>query len=153
MLNAAVRIDPDRTHSLLWVLTATWFGAILVAPAVEWDGVYAFFSLICHQDAGRSWHLAGHPLPVCVRCVSIYAGFFAALSIHLRPRAAFLRLALGAMGFEFLVARVGFDWEPTRALSGLLVGLAAAGFVELGIRQLFERTQARAPAKALEVPR
>ncbi len=33
------------------------------------------FGRVCHQIPDRSFHLAGEPLGVCIRCTSIYAGF------------------------------------------------------------------------------
>jgi hypothetical protein len=36
--------------------------------------VYLAGSVVCHQRPERSFHLAGIPLPVCARCVGIYAG-------------------------------------------------------------------------------
>lgn len=41
-----------------------------------------FFSPVCHQAASRSFHLMGHPLAVCIRCSSIYAGFLLGLIIY-----------------------------------------------------------------------
>lgn len=136
---AAPGIDRAYTQRALWALSALWFAAILAAPGAELEWVYRLFSAICHQAADRSWHLAGHPLPVCIRCTSIYAGFLAALSFGLPARTWFLRFALAAMLMEFVAARVWIDWEPTRALSGLLFGLAAAGFVNLGVGELLAR--------------
>jgi len=36
--------------------------------------VYLTGSLLCHQLPERSFHLWGSPMPVCARCVGIYAG-------------------------------------------------------------------------------
>ena len=38
---------------------------------------YALGSLICHQQAERSFALAASQLPVCARCFGLYAGFAA----------------------------------------------------------------------------
>lgn len=45
--------------------------------------VYAVGGVICHQLPERSFHLAGVQLPVCARCLGIYAGAAAAASIHM----------------------------------------------------------------------
>ena len=144
------RFDPAHARRALWVLSALWFAAILAAPGAELEWVYRFFSAICHQAPDRSWHLAGLPLPVCIRCTSIYAGFLAALSVRLPARTLFLRFALAAMVLEFVVARVWIDWEPARALSGLLFGLAAAGFVNLGVGELLARRDSLPRATATD---
>ncbi|MBU6997442.1 MAG: DUF2085 domain-containing protein [Theionarchaea archaeon] len=36
--------------------------------------MYLFFSPVCHQLPQRSFHIAGHQLPVCARCTGIYLG-------------------------------------------------------------------------------
>lgn len=36
--------------------------------------IYRVGSLVCHQRPERSFHLWGAQLPVCARCVGIYAG-------------------------------------------------------------------------------
>jgi uncharacterized membrane protein len=145
-ISAVVKIGAAQTHRILWVLAALWCGAILTAPIAELESAYSFFSAICHQMADRSMYLDGHPLPVCIRCAWIYFGLLLALSLRFEPRTWLLRLSLVAMGLEFVIARLWIDWEVTRALSGLLVGLAAAGFVEIGIRELLTRQRPEPPA-------
>lgn len=139
------RFGAIELRRTIWVMAAVWCGAILASPILQIDAIYAVFSNICHQMSERSWHLAGHPLPVCVRCASIYLGGFFALTLHLPAHPVFLRFALAAMAFEFTIARFWIDWEPTRAISGLLLGLAAAGFIESGIVELLERRSAEQP--------
>lgn len=139
-----------RLHTLLWSAAAVWCGAILLAPIAGLDSIYAFFSTICHQMTERSWHLGGEPLAVCIRCTAIYFGALAALAVRLALRTWLLRLALGAMGAEFIAARLWIDWEVTRALSGLLLGLAAAGFVERGIREMLDRRRTVPSGRVLE---
>jgi hypothetical protein len=43
------------------------------------------------------------------------------------------------MVLEFVTARVWIDFEPARAATGLVFGLAAAGFVDAGTRELCSR--------------
>jgi len=128
-----------RTASPRWFLliaSAAWCAAIIVAPLLDSSTAYAFFSLICHQDPARSWFLQGEPLGVCVRCASIYGGFLIGIVAGIRPRTWLLRVSLLTLGLEFSVARLGLDLEGARAVSGLLLGLATAGFVEQGVREL-----------------
>jgi len=133
---------------LLAAGAALWWGAIVAAPLVDLDWVYTFFSAICHQNPDRVWHLAGAPLPVCVRCASIYAGFLLALLGRIPPNSRFLRVALAATLLEFLIARAGLDLEPARAATGLLLGLAAAGFVGAGVAELLRDRISRTFARA-----
>ncbi|HLH30874.1 MAG TPA: DUF2085 domain-containing protein [Terriglobia bacterium] len=116
--------------STLWCLT------IIAAPAFGLSFVYEFFSRICHQDPGRSWQLFGHPLPVCIRCTSIYFAFTASLWLGLKPNVRWLRASIAIMFAEFIVARLFLDAALLRSLSGVLVGLSAAPFVKQGIEEL-----------------
>lgn len=146
MISAARFIDtggiqtPDRT---LWFLTLVWCGAILAAPVLRIETIYSLFSLVCHQIPDRSWPLAGHALPVCIRCISIYFGFMAALTLRLRSSSGFLRLAIAGMAVEFLTARAGADSETARALSGVVFGLATAEFVRSGVREMWNLLERR----------
>ena len=118
---------------LLWCL------AIVAAPLFEIDLLYRLFSAICHQLPDRSWFLDGHPLAVCIRCTAIYAGFLGALVVRLPASTRFLRIALAATALEWVGARLIGDVEAVRAVSGLLLGLASAGFVEQGIAEAAAR--------------
>jgi uncharacterized membrane protein len=75
--------------SFAWVIvlvSAPLFPAPLAALT------YVFGSLICHQRPERSFHLGAAQLPVCARCIGIYAGAACAslgwmLARGSRPRA------------------------------------------------------------------
>jgi hypothetical protein len=62
-----------------WIvaLLAAPVAAALPAPSIVGHGfalvIYAAGSLICHQRPERSFHLLGVQLPVCARCLGIYA--------------------------------------------------------------------------------
>ena len=53
---------------LVWLLTAPFLSPPLSSAA------YLIGSLVCHQLPDRSFHLGGIQLPVCARCLGIYAG-------------------------------------------------------------------------------
>jgi uncharacterized membrane protein len=66
-----------------WTLagaTALWATLIVAAPYLaQLSGgvaavLYAVGGLICHQLPERSFHLVGAQLPVCARCLGLYAG-------------------------------------------------------------------------------
>jgi len=121
---------------LLLALAALWVSAIWIAPLGGRGEIYAFFSAICHQIPARSWSVAGEPLATCIRCTSIYAGFLSALALRLPPLPWLLKVAMGLMLLEVTLAHFWIDLEPARAISGLMVGLAGAGFVSKGIREM-----------------
>lgn len=64
----------------LALAAAAWTVAIVTGPWVStmtgtvggW--LYAVGSLICHQRPERSFHLGAAQLPVCARCLGLYAG-------------------------------------------------------------------------------
>jgi uncharacterized membrane protein len=122
--------------ALLLIGSTLWCVAILAAPILPLPAVYQFFSRICHQDPLRSWYLSGHPLPVCIRCASIYFAFTVSLWIGLKPNARWLRASLAIMAGEFILARLFLDAALLRSLSGILVGLSAAPFVRQGVEEL-----------------
>jgi uncharacterized membrane protein len=130
---------------LLMALAAVaWLALVIAAPAlpVPIAGVmYLAGSLICHQLPERSFHLFGAQLPVCARCLGIYAGVAIGLSAHavgfqiVKTGAASirrLRVALLA-GVAPTVVTVALEWmalwEPSnavRACAGLALGVPIA---------------------------
>ena len=59
-------------------LLAVWCAGIIAAPLLRHAGhdgaalMYGFYGRVCHQLTARSWHIAGEPLAVCVRCSAMY---------------------------------------------------------------------------------
>lgn len=81
-------------HRLLWgasalvVLTFLLFPSVTVLEKSHYVG-YA----ICHQLPARTFHLDGHPLPLCARCTGIYLGAltaFVTIFLFKRQRAIYL---------------------------------------------------------------
>jgi uncharacterized membrane protein len=95
--------SPGRSIFWVYLLTcwgaAAWFAAVFLAPYLKtrcspWQAlVYALYAPVCHQVASRSFHLLGHPLAVCARCLGIYLGFLAGLGLYALSR-GFRRLRL-----------------------------------------------------------
>lgn len=63
-----------------------WCVGLIAAPVLVSQGggwgilgssLYQFFHPICHQLEGRSFHMLGKPLAVCIRCSSVYVAFLA----------------------------------------------------------------------------
>jgi uncharacterized membrane protein len=121
---------------ILLAAVAAWCTAMIAAPLFDSGVIYGFFSSICHQYPERSWFLFGRPLAVCIRCAAIYGGFLIALLLEMPAKTGLLRWAVALTAVEFVVAHLIIDMEVVRAFSGLLLGLAAAGFVAQGFREL-----------------
>jgi hypothetical protein len=148
------RTGVRRATAAFAAASLLWLAAILAAPHAlhEEPGtprrlgaglVYLAGRVVCHQRPERSFHAAGHPLPVCIRCTGIYAA---------APLACLLAIALPAGGGRRLWAwggtrrgillaalpaaiSVTAEWitgwtDPvTRAATGGVVGYAGAGLV------------------------
>jgi uncharacterized membrane protein len=69
---------------ILALLAAGWVALLALSPwlPVPIAGVlYLFGGRICHQLTERSFALAGAQLPVCARCLGIYVGAAAGLTL------------------------------------------------------------------------
>jgi len=128
----------NKTYAALLAGATLWCLSIVVAPMLGLPWVYVFFSRICHQDPSRSWHLAGEPFAVCIRCTSIYFAFTASLWLGLKASVRWLRFSVLLMICEFIFARFVVDLALLRSLSGVLVGLSAAPFVKRAVEEIRE---------------
>jgi uncharacterized membrane protein len=147
------------------IAAAAWVALLLVAPvsptAVA-TPIYLFGSFICHQLTDRSFHVDGVQLPVCARCVGIYAGGAVGALASFVGRPFTGRLAGGAgppsdRTFDrvlllaaalptaiTLVLEWAGLWQPgnvTRAAAGLVLGAGVALLVMRAIH--YERWQRR----------
>ncbi len=152
------RRAPRLPHHLLTAATLLFVGPVFAAPLLRAAGwwpaavVYALFAPICHQIAERSFHLLGHPLAVCHRCLGLYLGFAAGVVVLAR-HAAFRGWLLGRPRtiVWFALPLVLDVWSPgntwfTRAATGVVaalpIGLLAAVAAEelpQSIRSVRER--------------
>lgn len=118
---------------------ALWLLAIFLAPWLAGRGataasrvLYALFSPVCHQAAGRCFAIHGHPLAVCGRCLGIYTGFAAGLLAYPLLRGFSAKPALPAAR-AFAIAILPLAVDGTAGVLGLWrssIGLRfATGFV------------------------
>jgi len=123
---------------LLVLATIAWVGLLLAAPAASLGvplsaATYAFGSLICHQQPGRSFHLDAAQLPVCARCFGLYVGAIAGAVAAVKPttRRTLRLLVLAAAvptAVTWTAEAVGL-WLPsntTRFVAALPLGAAVA---------------------------
>lgn len=126
-------------------LAAAWLALLVAAPVLHPSLAaltYAAGSLICHQLPARSFHLDAFQLPVCARCLGIYAGAAAGCLVAVvsarrlpgRPATQLTRdrwftaLALAPTLVTVVLEWAGV-WYPsnvTRALAGAPAGYAVA---------------------------
>lgn len=120
------------------MLAASWLALLITTPMLPTllaAALYAAGSLICHQQPERSFYVDGAQLPVCGRCLGVYAGaaFGLALSFvpatvpHLAPRTLLI------VGLVPTIVTLGLEWtgiaDPgniVRGAAGVPIGLAAA---------------------------
>jgi uncharacterized membrane protein len=131
------------TKFALLVGATLWCATIIAAPVLGLHFVYDAFSTICHQDPSRSFHLDGSPLPVCIRCASIYFGFLFALILSLRSTPRAVKVAVALTIVEFIVAKTAWDSPWLRSATGLVLGGAIAPFVQQGVAEMFHRGELR----------
>jgi uncharacterized membrane protein len=125
------------------IVTAPW---VARSTAPLGAVLYVVGGLVCHQQAERSFHLAGSQLPVCARCLGLYAGgavglaFWAIAAPRARrvpaPRAAAALIISGIpTGLTVAAAWLGLGdpaniWRaafalPLGTVAGWVVGAAA----------------------------
>ena len=116
-----------------------WFAALLAAPFLPVPlsaAIYSIGSLICHQLPERSFGLAGLQLPVCARCIGIYAGMVVGAGaaplvgrLH-RPRLLIVLSTLPALA-SLLVEWTGLGRPSNglRAATGVVAGSVIAAVV------------------------
>ena len=114
-----------------------WLVLLIAAPAAPTalaTIVYAIGSFICHQRPERSFHIEAAQLPVCARCLGVYAG--AAVGTLSRivpgldpPLGARAALLLGVVPTIVTIALEWTVWDPgnvVRGAAGVPIGVAAA---------------------------
>lgn len=123
---------------LLAALAIGWLVLLIAAPVAPTPittALYAVGSFICHQRPERSFHIEAVQLPVCARCLGIYAGAaIGALSrlvpgsdLAIRARPVLIAAAVPT------VVTLALEWtgvwavgNGARAAAALPLGLAAA---------------------------
>jgi uncharacterized membrane protein len=156
-------------------LTAlAWLALLIVtplAPSSIATLLYAAGAVICHQLPERSFHLAGFQLPVCARCLGIYAGAAAAASIHvlgvfvahssrwrlLSPAAARRVFLVSALP---TVVTVALEWagawsgtNVVRAFAGVALGVGGALVVMSAVATLhYSECLRRRPIEHSQIP-
>jgi uncharacterized membrane protein len=109
-------------------------------PGFAGDALYRFFHSICHQLGERSFHILGKPLAVCIRCLSIYAGFLAGtlvfpfvkrLAYSIFSKRAVLLWSLVPMVVDVALDVLGIRGSTTssRLISGTVFGTVVPFFI------------------------
>jgi uncharacterized membrane protein len=109
--------------------------------------VYAIGGVVCHQLPERSFQLWSRQLPVCARCLGIYAGaattalvlaWARGRSIQVARRAGWrtARLTAGAAALTLNLATLVYEWTTgvtpsnvVRAAAGLTLGAVIAALI------------------------
>jgi uncharacterized membrane protein len=113
------------------VLAGAWLALLVVAPLLPAAAsalTYAAGSLICHQRPERSFHLDGIQLPVCARCLGIYAGAAAgcaAAALLRRPPPDRIRVVTVVALLPTIVT-VALEWLGVWYPSNLMRAFAGA---------------------------
>ena len=139
----------DRTYIIVLCGAVLWCALIMIAPLLAMlggvpglmgDAMYKFFHSICHQLDERSFHILGKPLAVCIRCLSIYAGFLTGtiaypfvgrLAITIISRRSALLLSVLPMIVDVMLDALGFHSSTTftRLITGSVFGIVVPFFI------------------------
>jgi uncharacterized membrane protein len=123
---------------VLAALAIGWLMLLVAAPVAPTPLatlVYAAGSLICHQRPERSFHIDAAQLPVCARCLGVYAGAAAGVVSRLvaASRPSFGARTVLVVGVLPTVVTIALEWSSiwpagnvVRCAAGLPLGLAAA---------------------------
>lgn len=129
-----------------------WLTLLVAAPLALSQGsmpvatlaMYRSASLLCHQKAERSFAVADAQMPVCARCLGLYAAGALGALAHLAarrpqrsaPPTARVRVVLAAAALPMLLS-VGLEWmgaiegsNISRFLSALPLGVAAGWLLQ-----------------------
>ena len=111
--------------------------------------VYAVGDILCHQESGRSFHLNGSQLPICVRDISALAGLFAGMCAAMRIGrytserrfcVPFLIVSFGLMIADVVIQNVfSLNVVPARVVTGFLCGLSVSFAIDMWFRSFEPR--------------
>ena len=135
-----------------------WLGLLLAAPwlpTVMAAALYAAASVLCHQIPERSLYLGGAQLPVCARCLGIYAGLAAGVVVWFgsvadgdrvarMPVARWFAVAAAPTVATVLLETAGVlrTTNLERLLAGVVLGVGGAAVVMWAVATLhYERCQ------------
>ena len=116
---------------LLTAAALAWVAIVIAAPLALAHGyvvfpalVYEAAGLICHQRPERSFHLGGIQLPVCARCLGLYAS----------GAAGALAACVAGFGASGEVLTAGATWALALAAfpTAATVALEWAGWIHPG---------------------
>ncbi|HMQ69720.1 MAG TPA: DUF2085 domain-containing protein [Ignavibacteria bacterium] len=146
-----------KIYLIILLFTTLWVLLIFLAPFLMATGetgekissvIYLFFSKVCHQDDGRSFHMFGHILGVCSRCVWIYSGFFTGIlsyplikkinNVKL-PSVWFLIIPVVILGADVFADITGILKNTffSRSVTGFIIGFTLVFFLYPGFLKFF----------------
>lgn len=152
---------------LLALVAVAWLTVLVIAPMAPAPGAALLYSVgayICHQLPERSLHLGAFQLPVCARCLGLYAGAaLGALAPVVARRHGLFGGDVGSSARWVItvaalptVLTVLLEWGGTwpssnvvRLLAGLPLGAAAAFVV---VREVATVDYSECPSSRPPVP-
>lgn len=146
-------VERPLVYVITLLLSFLWLLLIFTGPLIYRlsdnlsgfaDLYYFLFHFTCHQMPSRCYWLFDYQLPVCVRCLGIYAGIFLGLIIYpfiknVRstnlPAKWWLLLCFVPIGIDGISSTLHLYASPhwLRLLTGILCGGVAISFVIPGL--------------------
>lgn len=128
---------------LLTALTLLTAAVVVTVVIPESELARGIFRLICHGRQDRALIVSGAAMPLCARCVGIYAGLIAACAAtlvagwRLRVSTVVLLLAVAPLAIDGLTQAAGLreSVNTLRVATGLLAGFFFSAWALSRMRQ------------------
>ena len=143
-----------RLATTLVVALGCWVFLLVVAPVAIASShrlaivpaalTYSAGTVVCHQQAVRSFAIAGRQMPVCARCTGLYVSALAGGMVGLLTRRRLSARSRGMLVVAALPTVISWTMDQigvthtanlTRALLALPLGLAAGWIVIALLRE------------------
>jgi uncharacterized membrane protein len=130
--------------AMIFMLLASAFGATWALHSGVSESIRAPFSFFCHGIASHSFALGGTPMPLCARCVGIYAGSLVGIGLAAATRSSAFRLSTNRLFIALVpilldggsqALRLRESNNPLRFVTGFVAGMAFLLWVLQQIRE------------------
>ncbi len=145
------------TKIVFWVVSAIPIVILGASALCSWALAHGasqqwrlLFRFMCHGIPERCLLLFGVPMPICARCVGVYAGLLAGLwiaaaaiarRVSIFPRERVMRIvafvAITPLGIDGLTQLVGLreSTNPLRIATGIVAGFAFGMWILCAVEQ------------------
>ena len=157
----AARNQALKAWLIATLIVALWVLLIVLPPIFASNGqtslsspLYFFFSHLCHQMPGRSFHVFDHQFAVCSRCFGVYFGLLLGLAIYPFWRSVENIDPLPRVWLFASMVPIAIDWSlgifdiwhnnhASRFITGLILGVGCATYIMPALVEIIRNLTAR----------